>query len=568
MPTSAGRVDEDAVSLAAKTLGPILRKRGTSPALGASLRRAVHALDKALIGDDGVLAEAVHEAASELRSCVAIIGTSERPADHEQLAAITRVLSILVPPLAEPAPLPTEPMRPTAVPISSPLPVAAVQPAPEPVLLPTRQPQIATLPSDPSPAPVPEVPASLAFPTVQLRLVILEDHLRVFHVALAKPLTALRDLRYAEAGLRAVVEAIRWLGPKRIAAFRRAADDAGTDGSRLAADLALAVLGKPNGVAELLGRLARASAAERGLPLAAGVALRILDQPEDDEAFLKFFGRTSRDEIRALLLPILSERQLVSSDELLELVRHSSDALALAAIDAVAWSGGARDASIVLDEALCAPSAARSNALLCAAVALGSSAALDEARRRLSRKPTEAPRRLVEALAIGGGASDTGLILEAADAPGADVAHAVLAAANLGCVTVLPKLASFASRLSTDILTTARRMLVGESPSPDRDQGTARLLGGREWSVAGVLLRLEARDEPVRSRQRLALELCARTGIRPPGVFPLLVSRTVSPKIIGAWRQQFAKADARLKPGEWYFRGRPLTPQAKEGVET
>jgi hypothetical protein len=391
--------------------------------------------------------------------------------------------------------------------------------------------------------------------------------LRVFHVALANPLTALRDLKYAEAGLCEIVEAIRWLGPKRIAAFRRVADGADTDSSRLAADLALVVLGRPDGVAALLGRLARASAAERGLPPVAGIALRTLDQPADHEALLKFFGQTSRDEIRALLLPILSECQLISSDELLELVRHRSDALALAAIEAVAWSGNARDASMLLDEALCAPSAARSNALLWAAVALGSSAALAEARRRLSRKPIEAPHYLVEALAIGGDASDAGLILEAADTPGVDAVHAVLAAANLGCVAVLPKLASFASRLSTDVLAAARQMLVGESPEPNRDQGTARLLGGQAWSVAGVLSRLEASDEPVHSRQRLALELRARTGIQPPGVFPLFVLHTVSPQFIGVWRQQFAKADARLKPGRWYFRGKPLLPEAKEGVE-
>ena len=563
MSTNAGCVDEEAIGLAAKALGPLLRKRGTSPALGASLRRAVHALDKALIGDD-VLTESAHKAASELQSCVAIIETSERPADHEQLAAIACVLSILVPLSAEPA-------QATAALISSPLPVAVAQPAAEPMPLqpspPTCQPRLETLPSDSSPAPAPEAPPSFAFPTTQLRLVILEERLRVFHVALANPLTALRDLKYAEAGLREIVEAIRWLGPKRIAAFRRAADGADTDGSRLAADLALVVLGRPDGVAALLGRLARASAAERGLPPVAGIALRTLDQPADHEALLKFFGQTSRDEIRALLLPILSECQLISSDELLELVRHRSDALALAAIEAVAWSGNARDASMVLDEALCAPSAARSNALLWAAVALGSSAALAEARRRLSRKPIEAPHYLVEALAIGGDASDAGLILEAADTPGVDAVHAVLAAANLGCVAVLPKLASFASRLSTDVLAAARQMLVGESPEPNRDQGTARLLGGQAWSVAGVLSRLEASDEPVHSRQRLALELRARTGIQPPGVFPLFVLHTVSPQFIGVWRQQFAKADARLKPGRWYFRGKPLLPEAKEGVE-
>jgi hypothetical protein len=82
-----------------------------------------------------------------------------------------------------------------------------------------------------------------------------------------------------------------------------------------------------------------------------------------------------------------------------------------------------------------------------------------------------------------------------------------------------------------------------------------------------VLSRLEASDEPVHSRQRLALELRARTGIQPPGVFPLFVLHTVSPQFIGVWRQQFAKADARLKPGRWYFRGKPLLPEAKEGVE-
>ncbi|HEY5284774.1 MAG TPA: hypothetical protein VIM14_18420, partial [Polyangia bacterium] len=87
------------VRQASKVIGPLLRRRGTSPALGATLRRALGALDKSLGGLDGPKQEKAEQAGiAELRACVGLIAVSDRPADHEQLEGINKALAILAPP--------------------------------------------------------------------------------------------------------------------------------------------------------------------------------------------------------------------------------------------------------------------------------------------------------------------------------------------------------------------------------------------------------------------------------------------------------------------------------------
>src|ERR1039458_1086033 len=94
------------VRSASKTLGPLLRRRGTSPAVGSALRRAVQALDKALSAPDGQDSpEEIHRALAELRGCLVLIYESTLPADQEQLEGTAKALSFLAPLESELPPL-------------------------------------------------------------------------------------------------------------------------------------------------------------------------------------------------------------------------------------------------------------------------------------------------------------------------------------------------------------------------------------------------------------------------------------------------------------------------------
>src|SRR5512141_2091186 len=91
----------DQIRQASKLLGPLLRRRGTSPELGPTLRRALQSLDKSLAGlppqaQDAAVATAV----ADLRSCAQLIQQSERPADHDQRPGIEQALALLAPPEA------------------------------------------------------------------------------------------------------------------------------------------------------------------------------------------------------------------------------------------------------------------------------------------------------------------------------------------------------------------------------------------------------------------------------------------------------------------------------------
>ncbi|HEY5282270.1 MAG TPA: hypothetical protein VIM14_05720, partial [Polyangia bacterium] len=128
----------DNVRSASKALSPLLRRRGTSPAVGSALRRAVQALDKAMAAPEGQV-EAIHQALAELRACMVLISESERPADQEQLEGAATALSFLAPMEAElPPPAGQAPSQPAQGPsvfqtvVPSSLPPAPVFPAPPP----------------------------------------------------------------------------------------------------------------------------------------------------------------------------------------------------------------------------------------------------------------------------------------------------------------------------------------------------------------------------------------------------------------------------------------------------
>jgi hypothetical protein len=114
-------------------------------------------------------------------------------------------------------------------------------------------------------------------------------------------------------------------------------------------------------------------------------------------------------------------------------------------------------------------------------------------------------------------------------------------------------------RVPRETLEEARRMILGDGsahPSGEASPNSAlRRLHGEPWSVSGLLSRLAAPDEPVQSQRRLALEIRVRTGLVPPTKFPLLMSAAARAELVANWNAYFAKTNASLKPGGWYYQG-------------
>ena len=565
------------VRLASEALGPLLRKRGTSPALGANLRRAVQALDRALTEDDEpTAAEAASRAAKELQECLPLIRGSQRPADRAQLDGVTKALSLL---LSEP-PSPTVALQaPIQETLPMMLPPLGASGAPEalPQIAPPAAPEArpSNLPSAPPPAaaaaheepPAVAVP-QLRFPTADLRIAGLQESLRLLHAVSHNRLATLEDLESAHARLRKLTSAVKWLGSKRIPHFRETSAKRDNSGKRVATDLALSFLGDNGSVEELLASLEKA-ASKDWLPTHLPSALNVLAATEALEILLTFFAKTSSPALRALLLPVLAERGALSAGRLLDLALDPDDGVAARAAEALAWDADAAEASLLFDWAMQAKVTLRADALLFAATALGSTAALAEARKRLA-KPTMSMGYLVDALAIAGDDGDVDRLLDAAVTPNPDTAHVLLAAASLGNAKTAFEFDDFDRHVPAAVLEEIPRMILGKGGLPPRPrllppEKAKRMLRGRPWSVVGALDRLSAADEPLLSAHRMALEIRVRSGIAPPCRLPLLASAAERSEIVARWRDHYAKADAKLVPGGWYYQGKPVpNPEIKE----
>jgi hypothetical protein len=532
------------VRLASVALGPLLRKRGTSPALGANLRRAVAALDRALAEDDeGATAAAASEAATELQACLPLILASRRPADHDQLDGIAIALSLLI--AAEPLAVPAVQTAPPPADLSLPA-------APEPTAPIPTAPATPAL-AEPAPATIPKLP----FPTVRLRLGSLRENLRLLRVALTSPFATLRGLDGVLSKHARIAQAIRWASKKNLAAFRQASVSGENFEERLLAQLTLVHVGVPDGVDALLAGIEEAATRDGVLPPTADPLIRILQSADASEQLLGAFRKSASVRFRALLLPILAERDLLPAEELLDLLARGDLALVVPAARALAWSGRSRDASLLLGWALGATSLERANALLFAAVALGSEAALAEVRERIGRdQPGSAARHLVDALTIAGDASDADLLLSRAATSDEARVYALLAAANLGNSDTIREMAPLSDRVSGVAFAEALRLIQGVDRTTPDNPGM-RLLRGQPWSIPGILACLASPDEPVQAQRRLALELRVRTGVTPQTTFPPLLSGAVRAELLADWSSAFTKASARFRPGGWYYRGRP-----------
>ncbi len=545
---------------ASKTLSPLLRRRGTSPAVGSALRRTVQALDKALSAPEGQdSSEEIRQALAGLRTSLILIYESPRPADQEQLESVAKALSFLapleaeLPPADEAASQPAIPQAPsvfhTVVPSSLPPPQAAASPP-----SPARRARIARQ-RRPQAVPALEVGA------VNVQLAGLYDCFATLHALLHGAAHHLDDLdRFADA-LHAHLRAIDWLGRDRIPAFVKASREAKEPEERLVASAALIHLQAPGGEERSMTVLERAAHAAPLAPVALTI-LRTLVGQHFVACARTVFEETKSDAVRAVLLPLLAERGQLSPEQLLPLVEHPDDNLAIEAALALARIGETRHADTLARHAAITQGRRRSNALLFAAVALGSISALAEVRARV-RKCEEFDERLVEALAVAGNDSDAALLVDLASHSDAD-AHAgtvLFAAANLGSPATVRALSAFADRVPGPVLEEASRLILGTSrnplPEPQAEAPSVRMLRGQPWSVAGLLARLAAADETVRSQRRLALELRVRTGLGPPAALPFFADSQSRSEALARWPDHYAQLGNRMPAGQWYYQGRP-----------
>jgi hypothetical protein len=572
------------VRLASEALGPLLRKRGTSPALGASLRRAVQVLDQALTEDDErVSSESASRAAKALQECLPLIRDSERPADHAQLEGITKVLSFLlldaVAPVAPPVvelPAPVQATLKMVLPSPEPAPVPQVSPLPE--LAPALPPPSSSPPTQP-PIPATSKPeqqpsavqSTLSFLTIHLRVAGIQESLRLLHVVSLKHLATLADLEIAHARMRKVFRAVGWLGSSRVPPLREASAKRENSNKQVAADLALAHLGDRQSIEQLLDGLEKTAASKNWLPTHLSAALRVLAASESLEVLLTFFGKTPLPALRALLLPVLAEREALPAGHLLDLAIDGDDEVAARAAEALAWTADAGEASLLFTWAMAAKTPLRANALLFSAAVLGSTAAVVEVRKRLA-KPTMFANYLADALAIVGDDSDVEHLLDSAANPNPDTTHILLAAANLGNTKTVHEFEDFDRRAPADVLEEVPRIILGnkdghaQRPNAGSAEKTRRMLRGQPWSIAAVLDRLSAPDELLLSANRMALEIRVRTGIMPPCRLPLFTSAGMRSDIIAKWRSHYAKADAKLAPGGWYYQGKPISKPDQKGA--
>ena len=284
---------------------------------------------------------------------------------------------------------------------------------------------------------------------------------------------------------------------------------------------------------------------------------------------LAFFAKTSSPTLRALLLPALAERDALSAGQLLDLPLDRDDEVAARAAEALAWAADAAEASLIFTWAMDARTLLRANALLFAAASLGSVAALVEVRKRLA-KPSMFMGYLADALAIAGDDSDVDQLMDSAVTPNPDTTQILLAAANLGNAKTLFEFEDFDRHAPAAVLEEVPWIVLGKAGLPPRPkllppEKATRMLRGKPWSVSAVLDRLAAPDELLRSANRMALEIRVRTGVMPPCRLPLFASTASRSDILAQWRLHYAKVDAKLAPGDWYYQGKPASKPEQKG---
>ena len=240
-------MSKDQIRSASKALVPLLRRRGTSPAVGSGLRRAVQALDKALSAPDGdKTTEPTRQALAELRSCLVLMHESDRPADHEQMEGTAQALSFLAPLEAE---LPAAPAQEAAPPVA-PSVFQTVLPStvPAPARYLRHQPRARR--------PVAARPMS---DSVQVQLGGLVASFDALHAVASSLSLRLADLDAAHETIDTYLRATSWLGRERVPGIVKLSREATETDTRLAAATVLVHLQEPGGAERSLTVVERAA---------------------------------------------------------------------------------------------------------------------------------------------------------------------------------------------------------------------------------------------------------------------------------------------------------------------
>jgi hypothetical protein len=268
---------------------------------------------------------------------------------------------------------------------------------------------------------------------------------------------------------------------------------------------------------------------------------------------------TTRAALSRALQVASPESASSSGDALMAAVEDRDDVVAVQAILTLAWLGTADQADSLVAHAQGGAPVERVSALLFSAVALGSMEALAAVRRGVDSDDEPDPY-LIDALAVAGDESDADRLLRRAKSNEPHLERTVLAIGHLGSTTAAAALAQLRGSVRDQVLDEALRATFGEIPlgRPLTTATQERLLRGRPWSIKGVTARLSAADEPVRSRERLALELAVRTGVRPPVRYDSTAPAANQTRAAQAFTATFGASVTGLRAGRWYYFGRAV----------
>jgi hypothetical protein len=381
-----------------------------------------------------------------------------------------------------------------------------------------------------------------------------------------------RDLEAVDGEIARAVRTLAWIGGDGAAAAEEALGVAEDEGQRFAAVLALLHTGAAATVLDFFVERDAGGAAPPG-------ALAALRLGADGALLGQIEAFAPPDAgLRAAILRARADRGELAGGALVALADDPDGGVAACAAELLAWCGsppGDTEAALGL---LRAPMpAARRDALLFAAVALGSAEALQRIRELLDqgRLVTAAA---IDALAVAGAPGDAARLLALAARDPACAPLATLAAAHLGDPETAAALAVPVADdgsagdetpdgvVDPNLIAHARQAILGPGPPPPlprhgRAAGAPsveapRLLHGAPWTVAAALARLGAPGELVRARAWYALEVGVRSGVRPGAVLDGSAAAAVqraATAAIGA-----ALAGRRLPPpGSWFHGGRP-----------
>jgi hypothetical protein len=332
--------------------------------------------------------------------------------------------------------------------------------------------------------------------------------------------TTWAELHEIDAAIGRAMLGLSWLGSMATRHAAVAAEEADSAGASFASALLLLGSGDADGPQSVIDALVRGRTSPNKV---AGIALamRMAADPRLLAALESLLAQTDRPGLTGALLPILADHGRLRPEQLIPLLDHPVDALADRAASLLVWLGREpAHRSAVETRAV----AWRRPAFLRAAAFLGSAHARELVRAAIDDGRDDAADH-IETLVIAGDRSDGHRLrrLTSTEGPAAELAGRALS--HLG---------------------------IDADDGPERP----RLLDGQPWTLAGMLSRAVAPEEPIRTRRSRALEAIVRTGARPTSaVYDHLAPADLQQRAAERVRVAFA-AERQLAPGRWYYLGR------------